>query len=230
MEKMLLATLGLALFLAIVSVYSYEMGISPAEAASIIKDFFLAFAALVTAYVAYTGINKWQKELGGKATFETGRSLLKSTYKLREALNACRSPFYAAEEFPGSYQGALGKHTAAEETEAWQHVYSKRWEPLAAAIREFDACVLEAEALWGKHIQETAENIRLPIRKLYAAIKSDISNYQSGGQNFKGNREFAKAIKEQISNTDPENNPLTREVDKAIKEMEEAVKPHFSRK
>ena len=117
---------------------------STIELLSIIKDFTISCAAIVTAYVAYTGLEKWQKELRGKANFEVARALIKSVYKLRDEIGYCRSPFISAHEFPDGYMGVRGNHSNEEEGEAWAHVYTKRWEPVGKTIQEFDAAVLEA--------------------------------------------------------------------------------------
>ncbi len=51
-----------------------------------------AVSAAVTAIIAYKGLDKWQKEIKGKASFDIARSLAKTTFKLRDELVFCRSP------------------------------------------------------------------------------------------------------------------------------------------
>ncbi len=70
---------------------------------SIIKDIVISIAAATTAIVAYKGLEKWHKELKGKANFDVALSLIKSTYKLRDKIESCRSPFIPANEFPKDY-------------------------------------------------------------------------------------------------------------------------------
>lgn len=98
------------------------------EIFSIIKDISLAGAVATTAFVAYTDLEKWQKELRGKANFEVARELIKSIYKLRDEISYCRSPFIAAQEFPENYIGVIVKHTNEGKGQAYAHVYSKRIE------------------------------------------------------------------------------------------------------
>jgi hypothetical protein len=90
---------------------------SAVELFSIVKDIALAGAACITAYVAFTGLEKWQKELRGKANFDVARKLAKSVYMLRDQISYCRSPFVAAAEFPeGYYKGEMErKHSPEEE-------------------------------------------------------------------------------------------------------------------
>ncbi|WP_163833402.1 hypothetical protein [Spartinivicinus ruber] len=201
---------------------------SAVEVFSIIKDVFLAGAAGTTAYVAYTGLEKWQKELRGKANFEVARELIKSVYKLRDEIGYCRSPFIFAAEFPDGYKGSLGKHTAEEEGQAWAYVYSKRWEPVGQAVQHFDAAVLEAEALWGVSIKEKAKELRQCVRSLQVNIEAVIADKYSGGEDFK-DKDFAKKVRSAVSDTKSIENELTNKIDVAIGGLESKIRPHLSR-
>ncbi len=198
------------------------------EVFSMIKDIALAGAACVTAYVAFTGLEKWQKELRGKANFDVARELAKSVYLLRDQISYCRSPFTAASEFPQNYRGGLGKQSAEEEGQAWAHVYAKRWEPVGTAVQAFDAATLEAEALWGKEIKEKALELRRCVWALQVDIEAFIRNKYSGGEDFR-DREFGKKIKEGIWDMKSEENELTRRINNAIEEIETEIRPHLSR-
>ncbi len=198
------------------------------ETFSIIKDIALAGAACVTAYVAYTGLGKWQKELNGKANFDVARELAKAVYALRDEISYCRSPFTAGHEFPEGYRGGLGKHTPEEHGQAWAHVYSKRWEPVGKAMQSFDTATLEAEALWGKEIKEKAKELRMCVRSLQVDIESFISNKYSGGEDFK-DRDFKKAVEYGIWDVKAEENELTQRINKAIEDIESVIRPHLSR-
>lgn len=196
---------------------------------SIIKDITLAGAAVTTAYVAYSGVEKWQKELRGKANFEVARELIKSVYKLRDELNYCRSPFIAAMEFPEDYLNAMEKCTDDENGRAYAHVYSKRWIPVGDAIQKFDTALLEAEALWGKSIKEKGTALHQCVRSLQVDIDSFISNEYSGGQDFHADSEFGKKVKENIWNVKSQENELTISINTAIESLEKEIMPHLSR-
>lgn len=197
------------------------------EIISSIKDIILAGAAATTAYVAYAGVEKWQKELRGKANFEVARELIKSIYKLRDELSYCRSPFIAAMEFPKSYRGT--QHTDEENGQAYAHVYTNRWEPVGNAVQNFDTAVLEAEALWGEAIKEKAAILRQCVRSLQVDIESFIDDKYSGGENFKADREFGKKVKENIWNVKSQENELTISINTAIEGLEKEIMPHLSR-
>ena len=198
------------------------------EVFSIIKDIALAGAACVTAYVALTGLEKWQKELRGRANFDVARELAKSIYLLRDKISYCRSPFIIAAEFPENYSEALGRHTNEEEGQAWAHVYSKRWKPVSIALQAFEASTLEAEALWGNTIKERALELRACVRSLQGYIEAFIQNKYSGGEHFK-NREFCKKVEESVWDIKSESNELTQRINKAIEKIEAEIRPHLSR-
>jgi hypothetical protein len=198
------------------------------EIFAIVKDIALSGAACVTAYVAYTGLGKWQKELNGKANFDVARALAKSIYALRDEISYCRSPFTAANEFPEGYKGALGKPSPEEEGQAWAHVYSKRWEPVGKAVQEFDAATLEAEALWGREIKGKALALRKCVRSLQVDIEAFINNKYSGGESFK-DRDFAKIVEHGIWDIKADENELTQRISTAIEELESVIRPHLSR-
>ena len=137
-----------------------------------IRDIIVAIAAGVTAFVAYSGLEKWKAELRGKADYEVARSLIKSIYKLRDEIGYCRSPFIPAQEFPDGYQGFAGGGTFDDEGRAYAHVYSNRWTPVGEAAQQFDANLLEAEALWGFEIKEKSADLRQHIQKLSSSINT----------------------------------------------------------
>lgn len=198
------------------------------EVFSIMRDIALAGAACITAYVAFTGLEKWQKELRGKANFDVARELAKSVYLLRDQVSYCRSPFTAAAEFPEDYRGKSGKHSSEEEGQAWVHVYKKRLEPLSTAVQAFDAATLEAEALWGNPIKEKTLKLRQCVQSLQVDIEAFIRDKYSGGEDFKDN-EFAKEVKEGIWDVKSEKNKLTQRINKSIEEIETEIRPHLSR-
>ena len=198
------------------------------ELITCIKDIVVALAALVTGIVAIYGITSWRRELKGKANFEVARILIKAVYKLRDELGYCRSSFISAYEFPKEYEGTLGKHSAEEEGQAWAHVYSKRWEPVGNSIQDFEAALLEAEALWGNDIKEKASKLLGACRELRVAIEAVIDDKYSGGENFK-DKEFGIKMRARVSATKSDNDDLSKKITEAISDLESEIRPHLSR-
>ena len=61
-----------------------SLPVPPSELVAIgnfIRDIFVTIAALITAFVAWRGINKWQDETTFKAKFELAKEVVEYTYK-----------------------------------------------------------------------------------------------------------------------------------------------------
>ncbi|NRP10099.1 hypothetical protein XMD509_001208 [Marinobacterium sp. xm-d-509] len=199
-----------------------------AEWITIVKDIVVALAAGITAIVAYKGINKWQSELHGKAEFEVARDLMRATYKLRDELAYCRSPFVSSNEFPENYNSSESVSNK-ENADAWAHVYSKRWNPVGDAIRQFDMAVLEAEALWGADIKNKAMELRQCAHTLHIDIDAFIADKLHGGQDFE-NKDFAEKVRSSLNDIKlGDENPLTKRILAAISQIEIELKNHLKR-
>lgn len=201
------------------------------ELVAVVSDSVIALAAIATATAAIIGLNSWRRQLRGTADFDTAKSLLKATYKVRDAIQAFRSPFVSGGEFPADYGGALQRHTAEEEVRAWAHVYSGRWRYIYDAVQEYDAVALEAEAMWGNEVTPGIENLRRCIVSLRAATDAFLSNKQSGGEDFQQNPDFGRSINRDLySRISDDEDPLGSRVSAAIAQIEELVKPHIDRR
>ncbi|WP_043319744.1 hypothetical protein [Microbulbifer sp. HZ11] len=200
---------------------------STVEVVTLIKDIILAVAAATTAFIAYRGVARWQEELKGKASFETARSLIRATYKLRDEIDYCRSPFIPASEFPENYS-PLGDRDPKIEGDAYLHIYRNRWQPVSDAVQEFEASILEAEALWGSELKEKSEMLRTCVRDLKSAIQTVIEDKYSGGEEFK-DIEFRKETMAKVSGRKSGDNLLSNNIAAAIEELELRVRPHLGR-
>jgi len=197
----------------------------PNEIIIMIKDIIIAIAAATTAIVAYKGLAKWQKELKGKANFETARLLIRATYKLRDEMRFCRSPFIPSSEFPEDYN-PLKKGTGEDKGKVYAHIYGKRWEHVAKTIQEFDVHTLEAEALWGTEIREKTNQLRQCTRNLSYSIQAFIENEYSDGEYFK-DKTFRNEIRNDIYLMKEDENPLSIKITNAIKTIESEIRPHL---
>ena len=195
------------------------------------KDVILGVAAATTAIAAVIGLKSWSRELKGKAEFEVARNLIRATYKVRDELQNCRSPFVSAYEFPEGYQGAPGRSSEQEEAGAWSHVYNKRWKPVWSAIQEFDSHSLEAEALWGKEIRTCTDQLRQCAKELRVALDAIISDKASRGEDFRSDAEFGRKMRSAVSaSRDDEENELTKKILGAVGAVEKQVHPKLRRR
>ena len=198
------------------------------EIISIIKDLALAGAAMSTAWVAYRGINKWILELRGRTSFKVARGLMLATYKLQDAITSCRSRLIQGREFPDDYPLLGRKATPQQELDGWTYVVNNRWAPVFEALQDYDARVLEAEALWGSEIRNSTKKLRASITKLHLAIDDFLADKYSLGEKFRAEREFGKEIRSiMFASPGAEDNLLSKSITEAIDEIEKKVRPHI---
>ncbi len=197
------------------------------EIFSIIKDMSLSIASLTTAAVAYNGVGKWHRELKGKASFETARALIQATYRLRDEIEQCRSPYIPASEFHDGYH-SLRTRTPDQKGDAYAQIYGGRWQRISKTMQGFDASSLESEALWGASIKEKTEMLRNCVIELRWAMDAYISNEYSGGKDFE-DTELSNRVTTRLSSHSQHGNELTLQINNAIIEIENEVRPHLDR-
>lgn len=198
----------------------------------VLKDLALAGAAVVTAWVAVQGLQKWREELRGKTDFEVARALARATYKVRDELAACRTPLIRSSEYPANYNPPAPNQPPnhAAEANALAHVYNNRWKPVTEALREFDAQRLEAEALWGADIRKDAEALHKCITTVFVSIESIIDNARSGGADFATDKNFARTTRSQAhASPTATDNPLSNEITAAVSAIEGRLRRHLKR-
>jgi len=195
----------------------------------VVKDVVVAIAAGVTAMAAYFGLKNWSRELHGKTEFEVARTLIRSTYRVRDEMQGCRSPFVLSAEFPPEYPGQLHA-TPEQEAKGWNFVYANRWAPVRDAVREFDVFVLEAEVLWGHEIRTKTDLLLQRARELQVAMEAVVDDKAERGENFRLDREFGMRMRSIVSGSrTDEDNPFNRGITDAVKAIEAVVLPHLRR-
>lgn len=199
-----------------------------AEFITAVKDVAVAVAGITTAIVAVLGLKSWSRELRGKANFEAARGLARAAYKLRDELVLCRNPFVRAIEFPEALRNPVSRKEGLSRETAYSHVFTNRWNTVFAALQEFDAQTLEAEALWGQPIREKTDALRMVVDKLYAAIDAFIDNEAAEGQLFATDQEFGSKIRAEIFAARKDTkNALSIELASAMAAIESELRPHL---
>lgn len=197
------------------------------ECMIIIKDITIALAAVVTAYVAFTGLNKWQKELKGKVHFDAAKDLIRAVYKFRDEMSYTRNPFITASEFPEDYDP--WKKEPKKEADAHVFIYQNRMKPLIEAAKELDVYTLEAEALWGKGIKNKCIKLRRTFFTLQRSVQTHISDISSGRENLRTEVEFKKEVQSHIYESTKKDDELSKEINNAIEKIEEIVRPYLDK-
>lgn len=105
----------------------------------IIKDALTGTATLVAAVAAYRGFGAWRVQLIGNSSYDVGRQVLRAVSKLRNAVGAFRSR-------------AVRGYEQAEQKEGsnfYATIFEYRWKSVGEALADFNAAIVEAEAIWG---------------------------------------------------------------------------------
>lgn len=200
------------------------------ELVTVAKDIVVALAAVVAAGVAVKGLSTWNRQLRGTAGFDVARSVAKCSYKVRDRLQACRSPLLSAHEFSAEYHEGGLKKSAEQEAKGYAFVYSNRWNPVWEAIQELDASTLEAEALWGQPIRQATDELRKVAREVNIAIDALIANAASGGENFSSDREFGRQMRSTVSALPTDSaNSINIKMATAIQAIDDKLRPHLQR-
>jgi len=149
------------------------------------KDTITIIATLTATTIAIMGLRTWRKQLRGKTEYELARRLLRSVYKVRDAIHIARNPFASAGEIARALEEAEvdtkgldptgSQYTASRE----QAVYRRRWQTIQEAFTELDVDALEAEVIWGHDIAERLKLLRQLASTLYTNIQSYLRNLRN---------------------------------------------------
>ncbi|MGR3985038.1 MAG: hypothetical protein OD817_07305 [Gammaproteobacteria bacterium] len=168
---------------------------------------FVSIAATVTAVAAVYGVRTWKRELEGKENFEAARNLLRATYKVRDAIAACRD--------------IIGKE-------------QREIKPVVVARQEFDHAATDAEVFWGDKVIAKARAIRSCVSSLHYAINFCAAEQESVTKYRERDSEFAERM-DYIVMSGPRDtpdgmaeNPFSKKVEKAVAEIEYLARPHLS--
>jgi hypothetical protein len=190
------------------------------------KDIVLAVAAGFTAVVAVKGINKWRKELEGKASFDAARSLAKAVYRFRDAMKDARSPIIWGGEFK-SRQEFGRTQTPTEKADDYWYVYTNRLKLVQNTLPDLDAAALEAEALWGSQARDAVNLLRQTYVQLWAAMDASASDFRTEGYAFQQDPEFGKRIRSEVARSPDDSDPLSMKIASHVRAIEAILKPHL---
>lgn len=157
------------------------------EFVSIFKDFAVGVSAISAAIFAWKGVRTWRHELHGKAAHETGRSLLRAVYKVREAARSVRNPLMMPNEVREALQDAdhadIGPESNLHPLGS-AATFAKRWNRVSEALIELQLARLEAEVLWGDRIRNLTDDFRSSIHELWVAVHmfgmSEVNRMKTG--------------------------------------------------
>jgi hypothetical protein len=185
-----------------------------AELITAIASCVVAAVTGIGVYIAARGLRSWRAQLEGSAHFDLARRLLLEVYRLRDAVEAVRSPImYKAEA------------SDADSKLPWEvAAYERRWQLVLDARAPLQVCVYEARILWGDEAQELWDKLMEPTQELYrtlgtfAGLKQD----PNGGELSQEQRKVLYG--------GTGDDAFRIGLQKAVDEVEAYVRPHLPRK
>ncbi len=161
------------------------------------------------------------------------KRLLKATYRLRDSLQAVRSPFMSAGEIQHAMKEARldlkptdeGFHAASTAA-----AYQIRWKPVVEAYQSLELEAIEAEALWGPAAKAATIAAKRSVNSLLSAIDLVLRDMQPGGVrtlNAESREKFERILYSMAEK--PEDDPYLKELTTAITEMEAIARPYLVR-
>lgn len=179
-----------------------------------------AIATIIIAIIAYIGLDRWQKEINGRANFDLARALLGTVYHLRDEITRCRHPFLAAHEFPEDYNPVSSN--PHNQLMAERHVYHNRLKSVHDAWKEFNTCASEAEVLWEDELKENVEEIFKCVIKLNTSANTWLNNKPHFEKNPSEGEKYKSVF---MAAADDE---FSSRIGKAIKNIEIKLRPYLS--
>ena len=201
------------------------------ENVTVFKDLITIATSTILAYIAFQGLKTWRRQLIGNTEYEHARKLLRTIYRVRDAVNIVRGPFISSLE-----SGTAMKEVGIEVKEgdafdkklmekSQEAVYQRRWKKMIEAMTEYEIEAFEAEALWGTAIFERLKPLKQCVNDLNWAV-GVLLNPEKQKNNPKRREEVDSIVYSFDDLTNPETaNPFSKKMVQTIGNLEEFLKP-----
>lgn len=195
-----------------------------ARVVAVAKDAMTGIAAVTAAVVAAMGLRTWKRQLFGNTNYELARRLLRSAYRVREAIRWVRSPLILPAETASALRGAglSDSPPGGFDDRGEELVYRARWQKVSEANVEFWAEMLEAEALWGPEVRQRGDALASCTGQLYAALWRWLSRRQSPI-----NPDRMDEIEAIIYNAGNSSTKFDDDLKAALEGIEAQIRPHL---
>jgi hypothetical protein len=195
----------------------------------IIKDIITSLATVIAAVIAIMGFRTWKKQLHWKTQYDLTQRLLRSTYKVRQALAEVRR-FYTTEgeELQAMKEANVEASPDHQITfiRSQKAVYDRRWQKAQEAFTELDSVSLEAEAIWGHAVKENLQPLEQCAGALLATIGFYLDKLDKPPIGF-DKEEVRKERQIMFSHPGEKDNFFSNEITNAVRKIENFLKPYL---
>ena len=204
------------------------------EYITLIKDIITIISTIVIGVVAIIGLRAWRIQLRGKTEYELARRLLRSVYKVRDAIKLVRNPFASAGEISSALRDANIETSFGDpdyQARSQGALYQSRWKHIQEGLRDLDLEAFEAEVVWGREVIEIILPLRRQIGELYSHIEIYLKNLQEPSR-----RGYALKMAEKIDEViydfhdlvgSDSKNSFTNKTVAAVKQIEDYIRPRL---
>jgi hypothetical protein len=204
------------------------------EYITLIKDIITIISTIVIGAVAIMGLRAWRIQLRGKTEYELARRLLRSVYKVRDAIKLVRNPFASAGEISSALRDANIEISFGDpdyRARSQGALYQSRWKHIQESLRDLDLEAFEAEVVWGREVIEIILPLRRQIGELYSHIEIYLKNLQEPSR-----REYALKMAQKIDEViydshdlvgSDSKNSFTNKTVAAVKQIEDYIRPRL---
>jgi hypothetical protein len=188
---------------------------------TVLKDALTGIAAIAAAWLGRLGLKTWERQLLGTADHEESRRFLRATYRLREAIQRLREPFMSTAEMAAATKAAGFDPDTTDSNRSTVLAYEARWKRLRDAYVEFDAEMLEAEALWGPEVRKCDELLDGCLNRLQRSVqKLPVWHHK------KLDTEAEQKLWDVISDSG-DTSTFSAELKSAFQKIETVIRPHL---
>jgi len=145
---------------------------------SLVSDVIVALSAACVAVIALVGINRWRRELGGKAKFESARDIMLLSLKLEANFEWARYPLSTSWE---STERKRRDNESPKEGELLDQWYLRRLrlQPLLENLQRIQELSWEAEALLDTESSKQVSEAVKMFKECWAELSTAIEDYFS---------------------------------------------------
>jgi hypothetical protein len=141
-----------------------------------LRDLFdgvLVACAIAGVVIGALGLRTWQAQVRGETRHKVARRLLKTVYRLREAIRAARAPTIGQAEVVAAVprpdaSSRPGTEVSASDVEGL--VLWARFRDVGLARADLDGKMLAAEAIWGAEVGRVLAPLESAVRELESGL------------------------------------------------------------
>ncbi len=144
------------------------------EVLSIIKDILLVLTAIIANYIGIRALLSWKKQHRELTEYDIAKKLLKSIYRLKEAVENSRDRYIYFP--PRSSSDPEERITETKEKRTWNGLfdyYNQRINQIIKTKSDVRGNLFEAEIIWNKEVRNKVD----PLLKMANELINAIDDY-----------------------------------------------------